>query len=90
MITALQGNDFQPVVTSRIPVLTTALDAMHADGAIVALLAGSGGCVFGIFGEAADRDRARTVVEGQGVACWSCETLRSMPVPQVDPPRNAG
>lgn len=84
-VAALQGNDFQPGVVERIPRLQPALEALRSHRARVALLAGSGGCVFGVFDSAASRDAARTVVEALGLACWSCETLDSMPLPRVDP-----
>ncbi|HEY0153689.1 MAG TPA: 4-(cytidine 5'-diphospho)-2-C-methyl-D-erythritol kinase, partial [Longimicrobium sp.] len=45
----LAMNDFGEVVAERIPVLRDALAAMRDAGARIALLAGSGGSVFGVF-----------------------------------------
>lgn len=81
----LAMNDFGQVVAERIPVLHDALAAMRASDARIALLAGSGGSVFGIFDKAGDRDAAREWVEPLGLACWSAHTLTALPTPRVDP-----
>ena len=78
-------NDFEDVVAERIPVLHDALAAMRDSGASVALLAGSGGSVFGIFASPGARDAARERVESLGLACWSARTLAALPAPRVDP-----
>ena len=72
-------NDFGEVVAERIPVLHDALAAMRDAGARVALLAGSGGSVFGIFDTGAGRDAARERVEALGLQCWSAHTLTALP-----------
>ncbi len=81
----LAMNDFSEVVAERIPVLHDALAAMRDAGARIALLAGSGGSVFGIFDTDDARDAARGRVEALGLACWDADTLTSMPTPRVDP-----
>jgi 4-diphosphocytidyl-2-C-methyl-D-erythritol kinase len=79
----LAMNDFGEVVAERIPVLHGALAAMRDAGAGIALLAGSGGSVFGIFETDDARDAARERVEALGLACWSAHTLTALP--RVEP-----
>jgi 4-diphosphocytidyl-2-C-methyl-D-erythritol kinase len=79
----LATNDFGEVVAERIPVLRDALAAMRDAGARIALLAGSGGSVFGIFDADDARDAARERVEALGLACWAAHTLTAPP--RVDP-----
>jgi 4-diphosphocytidyl-2-C-methyl-D-erythritol kinase len=83
-------NDFEPVVAAGLPVLEDALASMRGAGAEVALLAGSGAAVFGVFRSAADRDRAREGVAGLGIAVWAAETLQHVPAPRVDPSEDGG
>jgi len=78
-------NDFGEVVAERIPVLHGALSVMHGAGARIALLAGSGGSVFGVFHTGDERDAARERVEALGLACWSAHTLTAFPATRVDP-----
>jgi 4-diphosphocytidyl-2-C-methyl-D-erythritol kinase len=82
-VASLAANDFEPVVVERIPILADALDAMRAAGARIALLAGSGSSVFGVFDHVEDRDRALPVVEALGMRCWRAETLDAEPPPSV-------
>jgi len=84
-VAPMAENDFEPPVTARIPVLRDALAAMRGAGAEVALLAGSGSSVFGVFREDAERDAARGAVEALGLAAWSAATLESLPAARVDP-----
>jgi 4-diphosphocytidyl-2-C-methyl-D-erythritol kinase len=84
-VASVAVNDFEPVVAARLPVLEDALAAMRDAGAEVALLAGSGAAVFGVFRSADDRDRARGSVEGLGMAAWAAESLQCVPPTRVDP-----
>ena len=43
------ANDFEPVVTARHPEIATAVDALRAAGATIAMMSGSGSTVFGVF-----------------------------------------
>ncbi|HEX6748699.1 MAG TPA: 4-(cytidine 5'-diphospho)-2-C-methyl-D-erythritol kinase [Longimicrobium sp.] len=81
-VAALAVNDFEPVVTHRIPILRDALAAMRASGARIALLAGSGSSLFGIFDDITTRDAAATQLEELGMRAWRAETLAEMAVPQ--------
>lgn len=42
-------NDFEPVVSRRRPVIAHAVHALRSEGALIAMLSGSGSVVFGIF-----------------------------------------
>jgi 4-diphosphocytidyl-2-C-methyl-D-erythritol kinase len=61
-IATLARNDFEPVVLPRIPVLADALAMMRKAGARIALLAGSGSSIFGVFDSAKARDAAASSV----------------------------
>jgi 4-diphosphocytidyl-2-C-methyl-D-erythritol kinase len=80
-VAALAENDFEPVGVRRIPVLGDGLDAMRAAGARVALLAGSGSSIFGIFDSPAARDSAVAPLDALGMRTWRAETLTGMPAP---------
>jgi 4-diphosphocytidyl-2-C-methyl-D-erythritol kinase len=82
-IPAIAQNDFDAIVVAEMPLLADALATMRAAGADVALLAGSGAAVFGIFRDVADRDAAGAAVERLGMAWWPAETLESMPDPDL-------
>lgn len=47
------ANDFEPVVAARHPEIATAVDALRAAGATIAMMSGSGSTVFGVFEGAA-------------------------------------
>jgi 4-diphosphocytidyl-2-C-methyl-D-erythritol kinase len=83
-VAGLARNDFEPVVFERIPVLRDALREMRMAGAAIAMLAGSGSSLFGVFDFAADRDAAAERCERLGMRCWRTETLARMPAPRVD------
>jgi 4-diphosphocytidyl-2-C-methyl-D-erythritol kinase len=78
-------NDFEPVAEESIPRLKNALAAMRDAGSEIALLAGSGSAVFGVFPSAESRDGACGEVKALGLASWAATTLGEMPEPQVDP-----
>jgi 4-diphosphocytidyl-2-C-methyl-D-erythritol kinase len=83
-VAALAENDFQPVVAEQIPLIAEAVDALRDSGASVALMAGSGSSVFGVFGGAAERDRAMERLRSLGLTAWAAETLEDEPVCRVD------
>jgi 4-diphosphocytidyl-2-C-methyl-D-erythritol kinase len=74
-IAALAGNDFLHIAAERVSVLAEALAAMRATGASIALLAGSGASVFGVFASEDARNSALGQVEALGMRCWRAETL---------------
>ncbi len=83
---ALAENDFEPVALEQVPALAEAKRAMLEEGALIALLAGSGSSLFGVFPSEEGRDAARGRVEALGMAAWSAETLESEISLRVDPP----
>ncbi|HSU15244.1 4-(cytidine 5'-diphospho)-2-C-methyl-D-erythritol kinase [Longimicrobium sp.] len=80
-VAALATNDFEPVVTARIPILRGALEMLRASGARIALLAGSGSSIFAIFDDSAARDAAEKQISALGLTTWRAETLGEMPRP---------
>ena len=54
-VTALAGNDFEPPVSRRHPVVAEIVAALGAAGARIAQLTGSGSTVFGVFDAPPDR-----------------------------------
>lgn len=71
----LAVNDLEPVVFERHPGLAEARDRLREAGAAVALLAGSGSSVFGLFPGEAERDRAAGQWEGDALRALSFHTL---------------
>ncbi len=66
-VATIASNDFQGVVAERHPVIEELVGAQRAAGARVALLAGSGSSVFGIFDSASTADAlARRALDGVG------------------------
>ena len=83
-VAALAENDFQPVVAEQIPQIAEAVDALRDSGASVALMAGSGSSVFGVFDGAAARDGAMERLRSLGLTTWAAETLEDEPACRVD------
>ncbi len=88
-IAALAQNDFESVADERIPRLVHGRAQMRKAGAEIALLAGSGASLFGIFRTAESRDAAAEPLERLGFTVWAAETLADMPVPRPDASRAA-
>lgn len=89
-VAPLAENDFQPVVAEQIPLITEAIDTLHADGASVALMAGSGSSVFGVFDDAGVRDATMERLRDMGMSVWAAETLEREPGVRVDRAGEAG
>jgi 4-diphosphocytidyl-2-C-methyl-D-erythritol kinase len=69
-------NDFERVIFETEPEIERVKTALLETGARVALLAGSGSSVFGVFAEAAARDRALENLKREaGWKVFSCETV---------------
>lgn len=82
-IAARAVNDFEPVVARRIPVLDDGLAVLRSAGARLALLAGSGSSIFGVFDDDASRDDAEPALASLGLRTWRAETLGEMPAPRL-------
>ena len=78
-VAELAENDFEPVARERIARIAAGLQAMRAAGARVALLAGSGASIFGVFDGEAERDGAEAAVRGAGFTTWRATTLTRLP-----------
>ena len=74
-VAGLACNDFEPVVLRRIPALAAGLAAMREAGARIALLAGSGSSIFGVFDSIEARDAAMVSADALGMRTWRAETL---------------
>jgi 4-diphosphocytidyl-2-C-methyl-D-erythritol kinase len=70
----LARNDFEPVALRRIPILAAGLAVMRDAGARIALLAGSGSSIFGVFDSVAARDAASDQVDALRMHTWGTET----------------
>lgn len=79
----LACNDFELPALERIPELAETLDRMRSGGASIALLAGSGAAVFGVFEDARQLERVRADIDRAGLQSWHCATLQSWPEPRV-------
>lgn len=81
-IAHLAGNDFEEPADETIATLSDARRRMRLAGASIALLAGSGASIFGVFPDAEARDRAGSSLREAGFATWSAETLERLPDPR--------
>ena len=73
-VAGVARNDFEPVVLRRIPALGAGLAAMREAGARIALLAGSGSSIFGVFDSLEARDAAAGPLDALGMRTWRVET----------------
>jgi 4-diphosphocytidyl-2-C-methyl-D-erythritol kinase len=87
-LAALAGNDFQEPALERLPILATALQALRRQGADIALLAGSGSAIFGLFSDNQGALAAEAALQSLGLRTWSARTLRSFPQPTLSPPES--
>jgi 4-diphosphocytidyl-2-C-methyl-D-erythritol kinase len=69
------ANDLEAVVLPRHPEILAARERLHRAGAAVALMAGSGSTVFGLF---ADAGRARAAAEGLARPGWTVMVTRTL------------
>lgn len=80
-IAELATNDFEFPAFEQIPRLAAAKERLLAAGAEVALLAGSGASVFGIFADASGMEGVVAELEREGWRCWRARTLEHWPQP---------
>jgi 4-diphosphocytidyl-2-C-methyl-D-erythritol kinase len=81
----LATNDFGQIVAGEIPAVGEAVRAIRRAGARIAMVAGSGSAVFGVFDTPQARDAAVPSIARLGFATWRAETLAAMPIPRPDP-----
>ena len=82
-IRPLAENDFEHAALERVPTIGAAKAAMTAAGAEIALLAGSGSAVFGVFPSTGAAHSAAGELAALGYATWPAETLEALPTPAV-------
>lgn len=81
-VSELAHNDFEGPAFDCIPNLADVKQHLIGAGATVALLAGSGSSVFGVFDTETARDTAASSLHGLGFTVWPAVTLEAMPQPQ--------
>lgn len=82
-VEGLAENDFEAVVGEEIPFIGLATSALRQGGARIAMMAGSGSSVFGVFDSADARDRTLERMRGLRMRVWAAETLDAMPAARV-------
>lgn len=82
-IAALAENDFEPVVAEEIPFIPLAISALRQGGARIAMMAGSGSSVFGVFDSDDARDQTLERMRGQRMRAWAARTLEAEPPVRV-------
>jgi 4-diphosphocytidyl-2-C-methyl-D-erythritol kinase len=82
-VAALAENDFQAVVAERIPFIGLAISALRQGGARIAMMAGSGSSVFGVFDDTDARDQALERMRGLRMRAWAADTLDAEPAVRV-------
>jgi 4-diphosphocytidyl-2-C-methyl-D-erythritol kinase len=82
-VAARAENDFEAVVAEEIPFIGLAKSALRQGGARIAMMAGSGSSVFGVFDDADARDGTLERMRGLRMKCWAAETLDAEPPVRV-------
>lgn len=78
-VAARAENDFEAVVAEEIPFIELAKSALRQGGARMAMMAGSGSSVFGVFDDADARDGTLERMRGLRMKAWPAETLDTEP-----------
>jgi 4-diphosphocytidyl-2-C-methyl-D-erythritol kinase len=78
-VATIAENDFEPAAIERVASIGAARAALLAAGAEIALLAGSGASVFGVFASSDAALSASAELEALGYATWPAQTLESLP-----------
>ena len=71
-------NDFEKVLFARFPQLRQLRDAVHASGASIALVSGSGSALFGVYADAGRAEQARSELASRfgDVAIYPAQTMK--------------
>jgi 4-diphosphocytidyl-2-C-methyl-D-erythritol kinase len=78
-VATLAENDFQDVVAEEIPFIHLATSALRQGGARIAMMAGSGSSVFGVFDSDDARDQTLERMRGLRMRAWAAQTLEAEP-----------
>jgi 4-diphosphocytidyl-2-C-methyl-D-erythritol kinase len=82
-VAEIAENDFGPVAEQQIPRLIVGRRAMLRGGAEIAMLAGSGASLFGVFPSPDLLEPAASELKSLGFSVWHAETLEAVPTPEV-------
>ena len=83
-VAALAENDFEAVVAEEIPFIHLAISALRQGGARIAMMAGSGSSVFGVFDSDDERDATLERMRGLRMRAWAAQTLDAEPAVRVE------
>lgn len=83
-VAALVENGFEPVVAEEIPFISLATSALRQGGARIAMMAGSGSSVFGVFDSDEARDTTLERMRGLRMRAWAARTLDAEPPVRVE------
>jgi 4-diphosphocytidyl-2-C-methyl-D-erythritol kinase len=83
-VAALAENDFEEVVAEQIPFIHLATSALRQGGARIAMMAGSGSSVFGVFDGEEARDTTLERMRGLRMRAWAAQTLDAEPPVRVE------
>ncbi len=82
-VATLAENDFEEVVAKEIPFIELAKSALRQGEAGIAMMAGSGSSVFGVFDSDEERDATLARMRGLRMRAWAAETLETEPPVRV-------
>jgi 4-diphosphocytidyl-2-C-methyl-D-erythritol kinase len=80
-VSGLALNDFEPFAVRSVPLIGQGLAVLREGGALIALLAGSGGSIFGVFPDGSRLDDCDERLRTLGFATWRAATLERFPGP---------
>ena len=83
-VAVLAENDFEAVVAEEIPFIPLATSALRQGGARIAMMAGSGSSVFGVFDAEDARDATLERMRGLRMRAWAARTLDAEPPVRVE------
>ncbi|HEX2078423.1 MAG TPA: 4-(cytidine 5'-diphospho)-2-C-methyl-D-erythritol kinase [Longimicrobium sp.] len=83
-VAVLAENEFEEVVAEQIPFIHLATSALRQGGARIAMMAGSGSSVFGVFDGEEARDATLERMRGLRMRAWAAETLDAEPPVRVE------
>ena len=78
-VAGIAVNDFEAPAAAAMPRVAEALEVLRGCGAAIALLAGSGPSVFGVFLDEEGVEAADVRLRGIGLATWQARTLSALP-----------
>lgn len=74
MLSPCMGNALQPVSEAARPAIAEAVRLLKEEGAVCAMMSGSGSAVFGAFADSATADRAADILSRRWERTFRCES----------------